>query len=301
MKPLRSCLYLPGSNARAIDKARSLPVDAIIFDLEDAVAPQSKLQARQLVLQALEDGGFGGRQTVVRINGLDTPWGAGDLDAFAAKKVDAFLLPKVVEPAQVEAVEGVLSAAGASDECNIWAMIEMPLSIVNLHRIAETVANTRLAALVMGTNDLAKELRLTEDSDRSGLQFALSATVVACRAFGLAAIDGVFNDFKNPAGLRAECMQGLAFGFDGKTLIHPTQLEIANEVFAPSSEASSASPVCGTAASAPSSSDAPASGSMNSSSAAWAISIWVWEALGCDSAKAGAANKLRRTPHQRNE
>jgi (3S)-malyl-CoA thioesterase len=227
VRPYRSVLYIPASRERALEKARNLAADAIIFDLEDAVAPEEKLRARQLLARVLSEADYGTRARIVRVNGLGTEWGAGDLAAFAAHRgVDAVLLPKVNGPADLDAVVGRVQAP-------LWAMLETAKGCLNAAAIA---AHGRLQGMVMGTNDLARELGARHRSDRLPLMAGLGACVLAARAEGRVIVDGVFNAFKDDAGLRAECEQGRDMGFDGKTLIHPAQLAIANEVFAPSEE-----------------------------------------------------------------
>jgi (3S)-malyl-CoA thioesterase len=226
-RPYRSVLYIPASRERALEKARELPADAIIFDLEDAVSPEEKLRARELLASVLNSADYGARARIVRVNGLGTEWVEGDLAAFGAHPgVDAVLVPKVNGPADLEAVAGKVQAP-------LWAMLETAKGCVNAGAIA---AHPRLEGMVMGTNDLAKELGARFRSDRLPLMAGLGACVLAARAEGRVIVDGVFNAFKDEAGLRAECEQGRDMGFDGKTLIHPAQLEIANEVFAPSAE-----------------------------------------------------------------
>ena len=225
-RPYRSVLYIPASRERALEKARELAADAIIFDLEDAVAPEEKVRARE-VLSAALGAEYGGRARIVRVNGLATEWVEGDLAAFGTHPgVDAVLLPKVNGPADLDAVAGKVKAP-------LWAMLETAKGCLNAGAIA---AHGRLEGMVMGTNDLMKELGARFRPDRMPLMAGLGACVLAARAEGKVIVDGVFNAFKDEAGLRTECEQGRDMGFDGKTLIHPAQLEIANEVFAPSEE-----------------------------------------------------------------
>lgn len=221
-RPARSALYIPGSKDRALDKARGLPVDIILFDLEDAVTPDAKVDARATLTAALAAGGYGPRQKIVRINGLDTAWGADDAAAVNGMKCDAVLLPKVNEPADLDAL-----AALVPDK-PIWAMMETPLGILNAQSIA---AHPRLAGFVMGTNDLAKDLNAR---GRSAMITALQHCLLAARAHGIVALDGVYNAFKDEEGLTAECTEGRDMGFDGKTLIHPAQVAICNAIFGPS-------------------------------------------------------------------
>ena len=233
-RPRRSCLYMPGANERALEKAKTLQADSLILDLEDAVAPDAKLDARAAVAAAVKAGGYGHREIVVRMNGLDTEWGAEDLKAGVEAGADAVLAPKVTTGDDIRMLDAALSEAGAPVELDLWVMIEMPLAILNIAEIAAAANGTRLTTFVMGTNDLAKETRGRMTSDRAAFQTSLSLSVLAARAHGLVAIDGVFNNIKDEDGLVAECEQGRDLGFDGKTLIHPSQLDIANRVFAPS-------------------------------------------------------------------
>jgi len=230
IRPRRSVLYMPGSNARALEKARGLPADALILDLEDAVAPDAKELARVQVCDAVKAKGFGKREVVIRVNGLATAWGEADLAAARTAAPDAILVPKVSTAAELAEIEARLGDAGSA----IWAMVETPLAILNIAEIA--AAGGRLACFVMGTNDLIKEFRGRHTQDRQNLAAALGLSVAAARAHGLAVIDGVYNDIKNADGFADSCRQGLAFGFDGKTLIHPSQIEHCNTVFAPSAE-----------------------------------------------------------------
>ena len=226
-RPYRSVLYIPASRERALEKARELAADAIIFDLEDAVSPEEKVRARELLAGVLASADYGARARIVRVNGLGTEWVEGDLAAFGAHGgVDAVLVPKVNSGADLDAVAGRVTAP-------LWAMLETAKGCLNAGAIA---AHGRLEGMVMGTNDLAKELGARFRSDRLPLMAGLGTCVLAARAAGKVIVDGVFNAFKDEAGLRAECEQGRDMGFDGKTLIHPAQLEIANEVFAPSEE-----------------------------------------------------------------
>ena len=236
IRPRRSVLYMPGSNARALEKAKSLPADALILDLEDAVAPEAKEAARTQVCAVVTAGGYGHRELVIRINGLDTPWGAADLAAAAAAGPDAVLLPKPGVGADIRRATQALAKAGASDKTRLWAMIETPLAILNVADIGAEARRpgSRLACLVMGTNDLIKETRADLSVNRRPALYWLSATVTAARAYGLDVLDGVYNNFRDADGLRRECVHGRRLGFDGKTLIHPDQVATANEVFAPS-------------------------------------------------------------------
>ena len=222
----RSALYMPGANARALDKARGLPADVLIMDLEDAVAPDAKPAARDQVAKALAAGGYGDRELVVRINGLDTPWGADDLAAAAASPAHAVLLPKVEDPRQLDAVEVALSA-----DKGIWCMIETPKGVLRAAEIA--AASPRLECLVAGTSDLTKELRARHAADRAPMLTSLGLILLAGRAAGLTVLDGVHLDLQDAAGFEAACRQGLELGFDGKSLIHPSQVEPCNRVFSP--------------------------------------------------------------------
>ncbi|MFD2234685.1 HpcH/HpaI aldolase/citrate lyase family protein [Phaeospirillum tilakii] len=232
-RPRRSVLYMPGSNPRALAKARTLAADGLILDLEDAVAPDAKEEARRLVVAALAEGGYGGRELLLRVNGLATPWGQADLVAAATAGADAVLIPKVESADMVRQVEAALVAAGAPDSLALWCMIETPRGVLRVAEIAE--ASPRLAGLVMGTSDLAKDLHCAHTPDRQPLVTALGLTLLAARANGLAALDGVHLDLDDELGFEAACRQGRDFGFDGKTLIHPKTIAAANRVFAPSS------------------------------------------------------------------
>ncbi|EAQ04384.1 citrate lyase, beta subunit [Pseudooceanicola batsensis HTCC2597] len=224
-RPYRSVLYIPGSKDRALDKARGLACDAIIFDLEDAVTPDAKDAARETLKAALEQGGYGERARIIRINGLDTDWGADDVRALRDAGADAFLLPKVDSAKDIEALDDLLGG-----ETAIWAMIETPLGVLNALEIA---AHPRVTGFVAGTNDLAKELNCRGRDDRLPMMFALQQMLLAARAHGVVCIDGVYNQYLDEEGLAAECAQGRDLGFDGKTLIHPAQVEGANRAFAP--------------------------------------------------------------------
>ena len=234
LRPRRSCLYVPGGNARALEKARSLPADAFILDLEDAVAPDAKADAREAIRNAVHNRAYGVREVLIRVNGLETEWGQDDLEMAASAGVDGVLAPKVASGDDVCFVDQLLSDAGASPDLGLWVMIETPLAILNINEIVAASANTRLVGLVIGTNDLAKEFNAVPTPDRRAFMYSLSAALVAARAYHLAAIDGVYNDIKNDAGLSAECEQGRVLGFDGKTLVHPSQIETANRIFSPS-------------------------------------------------------------------
>jgi citrate lyase subunit beta/citryl-CoA lyase len=232
VRPRRSVLYVPASNARAIEKARALPCDAVVLDLEDAVAPEKKASARESVSTVLRDGGFGHRDVIVRVNALDTEWGAADLAAISQTTAHAVLVPKVRNRADVLAYEKAL--AHAPSTLQLWSMIETAIGLLKLDEIASCARDTRLACFVLGTNDLAKEMRMQMDHRREPLTAFLSLTVAAARAYELTVLDGVYNAFEDAAGFEAQCQQGLAYGFDGKTLIHPRQIDICNAVFSPS-------------------------------------------------------------------
>jgi citrate lyase subunit beta / citryl-CoA lyase len=233
IRPRRSALYMPGSNARAIEKARSLPADVIILDLEDSVAPDQKAAARAQVCAAVSAGGFGPREVVIRTNALESEWGKDDLAAVLSVTADAILLPKVSTPGDIMLAARDLAAAQSPTQ--IWAMIETPAGLLNVDAIARTAADpaSRLAVFVLGTNDIAKETRARMIPGRAPMLPWLSRCVLAARAYGLDVLDGVFNQLTDPEGLRAECEQGRDLGMDGKTLIHPNQIALANEIFAP--------------------------------------------------------------------
>jgi citrate lyase subunit beta/citryl-CoA lyase len=230
-RPRRSALYMPASNARAVEKARTLSADVIILDLEDAVAPESKPDARAAAVAAVKAGGFGRREVVIRVNGLSTPWGADDLAAAAEAGPDAVLVPKVNGAADVAAYDAALASAPAAT--TLWAMIETCPAMFELKPIAAASETTRLAAMVMGVNDLAKEMKARQTPGREAFLPFLSMAVAAARAHGLVALDGVHNEIDDLDALATVCRQGAAFGFDGKSLIHPTHLEICNREFAP--------------------------------------------------------------------
>lgn len=235
VRPRRSVLYVPAANGRALAKARRLDADAVILDLEDAVAPGEKAAARAAAGAALAEGGWGHRETVIRVNGLDTPWGAADLAAAAAAGPDAVLLPKVSGPDAVMRAAAALARAGAPEATRLWAMVETPAAVLAVAAIAAAAADpaSRLAVLVLGTNDLAKDLRLRPGPGRAPLLPWLAATVAAGRLHGLDVLDGVFNGLDDPEGLAAEARQGRDFGCDGKTCIHPGQVAACNAAFAP--------------------------------------------------------------------
>ena len=232
-RPRRSVLYMPGANTRALEKAKSLPADSLILDLEDAVAPDAKAQARENIRAALVTG-FGHREAVVRINGLNTQWGLDDLKAFADTKADAILLPKVESASQIREVASLLKQFNPASAMKIWAMIETPLAIFKLPEIASS--HPMLEALVLGTSDLVKDLHARHTPSRVETQTALSLSVLAARAHQLCVLDGVHLSLDDEGGLRQSCIQGRDMGFDGKTLIHPSQIALANQIFGPSLE-----------------------------------------------------------------
>jgi citrate lyase subunit beta / citryl-CoA lyase len=232
LRPRRSVLYMPGANDRALEKAKTLEADALILDLEDSVAPEAKAEARARVAGSVKAGGYGRRELVIRINGLDTPWGVDDMKAAAAAGPDAILVPKVSRGADVARAVSLMT--DAPPQTRLWVMMETPLAMLKTEEIAG--ANPRLACLVLGTNDLVKETRASAAGQRFALVPMLSLCVLAGRAHGLDVIDGVYNDFRDETGFRAECEQGRMLGMDGKTLIHPGQIAACNEVFSPSSD-----------------------------------------------------------------
>ena len=233
-RPRRSVLYLPGSNPRALGKARVLPADGLIFDLEDAVAPEAKEAARATVAAALSEGGYAPRELILRVNGLDTVWGHADLAVAATLPIDAVLLPKVESADRVRLADSLLDALGAPPALSVWCMIETPLGVLRAAEIAG--ASPRLAMLVLGTSDLTKDLNASETRDRLPLMTALGLVLLAARAYGCAVLDGVQLDLADTEGFAEACRQGRELGFDGKTLIHPTQIEPANAAFAPSAD-----------------------------------------------------------------
>ncbi|CAN7157504.1 HpcH/HpaI aldolase/citrate lyase family protein [Knoellia sp. LjRoot47] len=233
--PRRSVLYMPSSNERALEKAKTLPVDALILDLEDAVAPDAKESARENACAAAASGDYGDREVTIRINGIGTRWHDADLTAAAEAGPAGVVVPKVGSADQVRSLVAALEAAGAPEHTMLWAMIETPEAIFNVRDIAS--ASPRLAVLVMGTNDLVKELRADHVPGRGPLITSLQLSLLAARESGIAILDGVYNDVKDAEGFEAECVQGRDFGFDGKTLIHPGQVEVCNTTFAPSEAA----------------------------------------------------------------
>lgn len=231
IRPRRSVLYMPGSNARALEKGRELSADGLILDLEDAVAPDAKAGARALIAAAVKAGGYGAREIVIRVNGLDSPWGEADVAMAAGSGADAILLPKVESAQQVDLLDHLMAREGAPAEMAIWCMIETPLGVL---RSAEIAAAERLACLVMGTSDLAKDLQASHTRERLPMLTSLGLCVLAARAYRLAILDGVHLDLNDDAGFVESCRQGRELGFDGKTLIHPKTIEAANRAFAPS-------------------------------------------------------------------
>jgi citrate lyase subunit beta/citryl-CoA lyase len=238
IRPRRSVLYMPGSNARAIEKARSLPADSVILDLEDSVAPDAKTAAREQVKEAVTAGGFGAREVIVRINALDTEWWLEDLNAVAKAKPDAVLVPKVSSPNNLEDVAERLVDFSADHKIKVWAMMETPLAMLNARDIAAAAKDveTRLACFVMGTNDLAKDTRAKITPGRAPMLPWLMDCVAAARAFGIDILDGVYNDLGNAEGFAQECAQARDMGFDGKTLIHPNQIGPCNSAFSPGAD-----------------------------------------------------------------
>ena len=238
VRPRRSVLYMPGSNARAIEKARGLPADGIILDLEDAVAPEAKAMAREQIRKALEKGAFGDREVFVRINGLDTRWWVDDLHAVADVRPDAVLVPKISDPHQLQDLAARIVDMGTDPHIRVWAMMETPLAMINVGAIAAAAhdSETRLSGFVMGTNDLAKDTRARIVPGRAPMLPWLMTCVAAARAFGIDILDGVYNDLGNAEGFAEECRQARDLGFDGKTLIHPRQIEVCNDAFSPAPE-----------------------------------------------------------------
>jgi citrate lyase subunit beta/citryl-CoA lyase len=238
IRPRRSVLYMPGSNARAIEKARTLPADAVILDLEDSVAPDAKSAAREQVVEAVAAGGFGAREVIVRVNGLDTPWHVDDITAAARAAPDAILVPKISTPQQLEAIGQRLFDLRTKHRTRFWAMIETPLAIFNILALAKEAedSESRLAAFVLGTNDLAKETRARIVPGRAPMVPWLMTCVAAARTYGVDILDGVYNDLGNAEGFARECSEARDMGFDGKTLIHPNQIEPCNAAFSPSAD-----------------------------------------------------------------
>jgi citrate lyase subunit beta/citryl-CoA lyase len=238
VRPRRSVLYMPGANKRALEKAKTLPADSLILDLEDSVAPEAKAEARDSVCAAVKAGGYGHRELVIRVNAIETPWGMDDLRAAVAAVPDAILVPKVSQPGDIVTAAKVLGSVHAPGKTRLWAMMETPKSMLNAREIAAlgTEPEHRLACLVMGTNDLLKESRARALHNRIAVVPWLAMTLVAARAFGLDILDGVYNDFRDDKGFREECEHGRTLGMDGKTLIHPSQVTPCNEIFSPTDE-----------------------------------------------------------------
>jgi len=227
---------MPGANAKALEKAKTLAADVLLLDLEDSVAPEAKAEARAQVAAAVKAGGYGKREVIVRCNALATPWGRDDIAAAGPAGPDGLLAPKVESAEQVRELDAAMTAAGFPAHASLWVMIETPRAILNLAEIAAAAKGTRLAVFVLGLNDLAKETRARAGATRAAFYAPLSLAVTAARAEGLTAIDGVYNDIADTTGFEAECRQGLEFGFDGKTLIHPSQIDVCNAIFAPTEE-----------------------------------------------------------------
>jgi citrate lyase subunit beta/citryl-CoA lyase len=238
IRPRRSILYMPGSNARAIEKAKTLPADGVILDLEDAVAPEAKADARRQVAEAVKAGGFGKREVFIRVNGIETEWHADDMHAAAHAGPDGIVVPKVASAEQLEMIGRRLLDMSTALKTRVWAMIETPVAVLNVQEIAAAAADseTRLAGLILGTNDLAKETGAKFVPGRAPMTAWLATCVLAARASGIFILDGVYNDLSNAEGFVRECEQGRDFGFDGKTLIHPNQIGPCNEVFSPGAE-----------------------------------------------------------------
>jgi citrate lyase subunit beta/citryl-CoA lyase len=236
IRPRRSVLYMPGSNARALEKAKTLAADGVILDLEDAVAPDAKATARDQVVAAVKAGGFGAREVFIRTNGIDTPWFSDDLTAAMAAAPDAILIPKIANSEQLEGIAQRMLSTHADHRTRIWAMIETPTAIFNVRQIAAAAkdAETRLSGFVLGLNDLAKETRARQLPGRAPMLSWIGTCVLAAREYGIDILDGVYNDIANTQGFNDECAQARDFGFDGKTLIHPNQIEPCNAVFSPS-------------------------------------------------------------------
>ena len=238
VRPRRSVLYMPGSNDRALEKARTIPADALILDLEDSVAPDEKPAARERVAAAVRTRAYGRREIVIRVNALETPWGIDDYKAAVAAEPDAILVPKVSRPGDMASAAKVLAALGAAPQVRLWAMMETPASILYAQNIAAVAADpaSRFSCMVLGTNDLIKESRARALGNRFAIVPWLATSVLAARAYGLDILDGVYNDFRDETGFREECEQGRTLGMDGKTLIHPSQVAPCNTVFSPSAE-----------------------------------------------------------------
>lgn len=238
IRPRRSVLYMPGSNARAIEKAKALPADGLIIDLEDAVAPEAKVAARKQVADAVKAGGFGAREVFIRVNGIGTEWHADDLHDAGRAAPDGIVVPKVSDPEQLERIGRRLLDMGIDHKTRVWAMIETPVALLNLKAIAAAAedSETRLAGFILGTNDLAKETGAKFVPGRAPMVPWLASCILAARAYGIAILDGVYNDLSNADGFLRECEQGRDLGFDGKTLIHPNQVGPCNGVFSPGAD-----------------------------------------------------------------
>lgn len=234
LRPRRSVLYMPGANERALEKAKGIPADALILDLEDAVAPDAKPEARDRVCAAASSGDYGAKEIAIRVNGIGTQWHDDDIAAAAVAGPDAVLVPKVNSADEVHALVAALEAAGAPAHTKLWAMLETPVAVLHAEEIVS--ASPRLTVLVMGTNDLAKELHAARVAGREPLQYGLQHCLMAARLAGKVILDGVYNDIKDEDGFRSECVEALQYGFDGKTLIHPSQVDPCNEIFAPSED-----------------------------------------------------------------
>ncbi len=232
IRPRRSVLYMPASNQRALEKAKGLAADTVVFDLEDSVGPEKKVEARALAVAAVREGGYGKREVIIRSNSLDSEWGRDDVAAIALSGADGVCLPKVESAQEVLDCLAILNAEGASDTMQVWVMIETPMGVNAIEQIASV--DPRMTVVVMGTTDLAKELRVPHTADRCGLQYSLGKCVLAARSYGKDILDGVYLDLEDEAGFANICEQGRDMGFDGKTLIHPKQLVMANKVFGPS-------------------------------------------------------------------
>ncbi len=237
IRPRRSVLYMPGANERALEKAKTLLADSLILDLEDAVAPEAKAEARERVCNTVKAGGYGPRELIIRVNGLDTEWGKADIKAAAQANPDAILAPKVATAEDIRWIDEAIAEGGASEKPRLWVMIETPLSILNIKEIAATSKSTRLAGFVMGSNDLIKDFRAEPMPGRENLAACYTLAIAAARAYDLLVFDGVYNDIANAEGFVAEAKQARAFGFDGKTLIHPSQVDPCNTIFAPPADA----------------------------------------------------------------
>ena len=237
IRPRRSVLYMPGANERALEKAKTLPADSLILDLEDAVAPEAKVEARDRVCNVVKAGGYGPRELIIRVNGQDTEWGKADIKAAAHASPDGILAPKVTSGDDIRWLDEAISETGAPRSLQLWVMIETPLSILNIKEIAAAAKTTRLAGFVMGSNDLIKDFRAEPMPGRENLAACYTLAIAAARAYDILVFDGVYNDIANAEGFAAEARQARAFGFDGKTLIHPSQVEPCNTIFAPAADA----------------------------------------------------------------